>query len=1266
VFLFCTKESPTTVAQKHLWGAITGQVNDTKGRPLPGVQVTAGTVMALSDSAGFFVLDKVAPASYTLKVQFADYDAVKTYSAQVSAYGDSVVLQEPIQMTSRYYLLKGKIVQSSAPVPLAGVMVADQAITGLTNNAGVYILSKVSKDSSLQIISAKTGVGCAKLEGLRGIADDTTFIPNLSLQDQGGTITGTVYDTLNRPVAKAQVLALAGGLADTASSSGQYMLTNVPASEASLRIYVPDTINGLVGAISGVSVNEGKTVMGADIYLRPATSFTNNMMVQASDMVVADTAKTIAIPVLGLTTGSTRIASYQWYTTGGANPDTTTQNASLSIAPKTGSSSMNIAVRAISDSGLYSARTSITVKILSTKPVVQATVCSATDTVQRDSVTILQNDMAQFRGSAIAPFGGVDTMEWIFGDGSQWIASDTSANVGHSYDTNGTFKAVLKVRDAVGNIVCDTLKIIVQKPLIPAPSYGYPNNNDKIKTASDSVKLVWHAVSGTAIKYNVYLSWQNNPPGSGDKIVSLIADTSANVVVVPGKRYYWYVETVSSNANQKGIVWNFVVISGAPNNHPPVFVVTSADTLNGATVGKPYRDTVSATDTDGDTVRYSFIDSAVGMSVGALSGIIQWTPIIADTGKHTVSVLAKDGKGGLDTLTWTIAVSAGVLTVPVLVSPANAASGEQTSLTLSWNSVTGATSYCVEASTDSAAFSSPVLLDSTVTGTTRPINGVAFNTKYFWRVRAKSASGSTAWSGVWSFTTIAQAAVLYVNAAATGANTGNTWGDAFTSLQTALDSAKANTQIWVAAGTYKPTKQQGGIGPRYQSFSLKTAVAVYGGFAGKETQLSQRDWKSNVTICSGDIGVAGDSTDNCYHVFYHTLTMQIDNRSVLDGFTITEGNANGAADPDDQGGGLYNTSARPTINNCVITSNYGGSGGGMYNTNASAVQMYNCTVSNNACPSGSGGGISNASSNIVVIRCMILSNASGFWGGGINNSSSSPSIDSSIVSNNQSNQGAIYNDGASNLRIANSTISANNCLYYGAVFSAGNINIANCVFQNNVTSSSGGGAVSISGGKGLISNSTFVSNEATADGGAIFCQPGTLVSLSLVNCTFSSNTAIGNGGGIYYVSNYPTDSSKSIINCIFWNDYSGSGSNEIYTGQSFPLVIKNTVVQNGYSDTMAIMTNIVTDDPQLGVLADNGGPVQTMALGSGSSAIDKGLYVYQDNNGVFCSTDGSASYLDLLGKPYTPVGTVTQLNATDARGVTRPQGAGIDLGAYEK
>ena len=83
----------------------------------------------------------------------------------------------------------------------------------------------------------------------------------------------------------------------------------------------------------------------------------------------------------------------------------------------------------------------------------------------------------------------------------------------------------------------------------------------------------------------------------------------------------------------------------------------------------------------------------------------------------------------------------------------------------------------------------------------------------------------------------ANAVIKYVDAAASGANNGTSWTNAYTDLQIALGTAVALDEIWVAAGTYKPTT---GIS-RTASFWLAGGVTVYGGFAGGETMVGQRN-----------------------------------------------------------------------------------------------------------------------------------------------------------------------------------------------------------------------------------------------------------------------------------------------------------------------------------------------------------------------------------------------------------------------------------------
>lgn len=90
--------------------------------------------------------------------------------------------------------------------------------------------------------------------------------------------------------------------------------------------------------------------------------------------------------------------------------------------------------------------------------------------------------------------------------------------------------------------------------------------------------------------------------------------------------------------------------------------------------------------------------------------------------------------------------------------------------------------------------------------------------------------------------------VRYVNEAATGSNDGSSWANAYTDLQAALSAAASGDEIWVAAGTYKPTATT----DRGVSFALKDGVAVYGGFLGNEASRGDRNPAANVTILSGE------------------------------------------------------------------------------------------------------------------------------------------------------------------------------------------------------------------------------------------------------------------------------------------------------------------------------------------------------------------------------------------------------------------------------
>lgn len=200
-------------------------------------------------------------------------------------------------------------------------------------------------------------------------------------------------------------------------------------------------------------------------------------------------------------------------------------------------------------------------------------------------------------------------------------------------------------------------------------------------------------------------------------------------------------------------------------------------------------------------------------------------------------------------------------------------------------------------------------------------------------------------------------AIVFVNAAATGANDGSSWANAYTHLDTALLNFDpiVDGAVWVAKGTYKP----GDGTNRNASFSIRGSV--YGGFNGTETKLGDRDPKLNETILSGDllgndqstVDLNGaDRSDNVYSV------VQMLGNGLLDGLIIEGGNAeatSGAYTQTDAGAIYISSTVNATVNNCVIRNNAGTFNGAIvfyrsYQSSNCFFTLTNCAFYNNVSP----------------------------------------------------------------------------------------------------------------------------------------------------------------------------------------------------------------------------------------------------------------------------------------------------------------------------
>ncbi len=296
-----------------------------------------------------------------------------------------------------------------------------------------------------------------------------------------------------------------------------------------------------------------------------------------------------------------------------------------------------------------------------------------------------------------------------------------------------------------------------------------------------------------------------------------------------------------------------------------------------------------------------------------------------------------------------------------------------------------------------------------------------------------------------------------------------------------------------------------------------------------------------------------------------------------------------------------------------------------------------------------------ASSGNLTLNALTLSNGlanNGVQGGGAIFSHGALSVTASTFTGNSSpattgtSGGAI--DSSGTLKVATSTFSGNSAQEGGGIFNQSSALISTSTFSNNTALIYGGGALLNAAGTETLTGDTFVGNTGPG-GGAI--DNDTVLNVS--DSTFFNNTGGGNGGGA--VENFGT---TTLTQSTFSGNSSPYGAN-IFNYTGFTLSMKMNIVADGHVGNNCGGQAPITDlgynidtgsscgfsvtshslsntQPRLDALASNGGPTQTMALASGSPAIDA-----------------------------IPPSTAGCTGTTDQRGVVRPQGLGCDIGAYE-
>jgi hypothetical protein len=480
-------------------------------------------------------------------------------------------------------------------------------------------------------------------------------------------------------------------------------------------------------------------------------------------------------------------------------------------------------------------------------------------------------------------------------------------------------------------------------------------------------------------------------------------------------------------------------------------------------------------------------------------------------------------------------------------------------------------------------------------------------------------------------TASADAATWYVDKDnASTVRNGASWATAFTTVQPAIDAAQraGGGEIWVAEGTYGEERTSPMHFPRVDTGSIvmRSGVHLYGGFSGTETQRSQRDPQTHPTLLDGSRALLGLPA---LHV-----VVAADN-ATLDGFVIRGGHnvpvQTGLPANIALGAGLYGDAAMTTVANCVFMENIAASKGGAVYIQGGNFTFSACVFLENEAIQGAGLYIH--SGKAALTDCYFKNNKASGSGGGIGADNSDLTVQrSSIAANTAVLGGGFWAKGMTLASVADTTFAANRANYGGGVQLESTMpQFARCAFLGNSVTGAGGALRLLTcDTPGTLENCVFWRNTSKSPGGAILSE---FSKAALLNCSFAQNDNVQPlpdppteeplpdvpSGDTLYVAVIKGTPGLVVKNCIF----PGTAKKEFHAPDG-GLSISYSLVEGGYDGT-----GNVNGTPAF-MAADAG----DLRLAAGSPGLDAG------------TSDGAA--------------------AGDFLGLTRPQGALVDMGAFER